>query len=386
MVSTMKSQAVHIAQAVFNSLYKLFCLAGRRDEVLLVSRKSHEPSYDYLECGKAFSARGYKPVYLSQHLKKSSVAAYAGLVLRELYHLARCRVCIIDRYDPVISLLNFRCEPTSLRAAQHLEFPAQPVVIQLWHAFGAFKKFGYQTLDVAEGHSSAEAALFKIHRNNSWVICSGEGARKAFAEAFACPVERVLPVGRPEYRKLCDIRQSRPDSHLAAQGAAKKMTVLFALTIRKYDKTADPFANLQASRALQAGRYNVIWSVHPLAVGNDAGGDVPASVVDADIVITDYSSIVYEAYLLGKMVGFYIPDIEYYRESPGLNADPALLCPGLAASNPDALAKMLDRWASDCSLYPQSELQRFVGDAFTGCSANPAEDIAAFAIECARGN
>lgn len=111
------------------------------------------------------------------------------------------RFGVIDRYDPVISLLDFACEPTALRGAQHLEFPAVPVVIQLWHAFGAFKKFGYQAIDVAEGHTAEEAAAFKIHRNNSWVICSGEGARTAFAEAFACPVERVLPIGRPEYRQ-----------------------------------------------------------------------------------------------------------------------------------------------------------------------------------------
>ena len=121
--SALKTAAVSTARVAFNGLYRLFGLFGRRDEVLFVSRKSGEPSYDYVECGKAFSAQGYKPVYLAQHFKKSSVLAYAGLVLRELYHLARCRVCVIDRYDPVISLLDFKCESSELRDALHLEFP-----------------------------------------------------------------------------------------------------------------------------------------------------------------------------------------------------------------------------------------------------------------------
>ena len=86
----LKTAAVSMTRVSFNALYRLFGLLGRRDEVLFVSRKSGEPSYDYVECGKAFSAQGYEPVYLSQHFKKSSVLAYAGLVLRELYHLARC--------------------------------------------------------------------------------------------------------------------------------------------------------------------------------------------------------------------------------------------------------------------------------------------------------
>lgn len=381
--SALKTAAVSTARVAFNGLYRLFGLLGRRDEVLFVSRKSGEPSYDYVECGKAFSAQGYEPVYLSQHFKKSSVLAYAGLVLRELYHLARCRACVIDRYDPVISLLDFTCEPTELRDALHLEFPSEPIVIQLWHAFGAFKKFGYQALDIAEGHPSDEAALFRIHRNNSWVICSGEGARKAFAEAFACPIERVLPLGRPEYRKLSDMRGATRSAKVGKSGVAgAKCTVLFAPTIRKYDKAADPFADLRdrADQVFQSSKYEVVWSAHPLTAGKDAGGDVPTGLIDADIVITDYSSIVYEAYLLGKVVGFYTPDITHYRASPGLNADPALLCPGITASSPGELADLLEQWSTDYETYPHDELERFVGDSFAGCSSNPAEDIASFAI------
>lgn len=379
----LKTAAVSAARVGFNSLYRLLGLLGRRDEVLFVSRKSGEPSYDYVECGKAFSAQGYEPVYLSQHFKKSSVLAYAGLVLRELYHLARCRACVIDRYDPVISLLDFKCEPTELRDALHLEFPSEPIVIQLWHAFGAFKKFGYQALDIAEGHPSDEAALFRIHRNNSWVICSGEGARKAFAEAFACPIERVLSLGRPEYRKLSDMRGATRSAKVGkSSGTGAKCTVLFAPTIRKYDKAVDPFADLRdgAEQVFQSSRYEVAWSAHPLTAGKDAGGDVPTSLIDADIVITDYSSIVYEAYLLGKMVGFYTPDIAHYRSSPGLNADPTLLCPGITASSPGELADLLEQWSTDYETYPHDELERFVGDSFVGCSSNPAEDIASFAI------
>ena len=381
--SALKTAAVSAARVAFNGLYRLFELLGRRDEVLFVSRKSGEPSYDYVECGKAFSAQGYKPVYLSQHFKKSSVLAYAGLVLRELYHLARCRVCVIDRYDPVISLLDFTCEPTELRDALHLEFPSEPIVVQLWHAFGAFKKFGYQALDIAEGHSSDEAALFRIHRNNSWVICSGEGARKAFAEAFACPIERVLPLGRPEYRKLRDLCGATRSAKVGkSSGAGAKRAVLFAPTIRKYDKAVDPFVELcdTADQVFQSSKYEVVWSAHPLTAGKDAGGDVPTGLIDADIVITDYSSIVYEAYLLGKMVGFYTPDIAHYRSSPGLSADPALLCPGLTASSPGELADLLERWSTDHETYPFDELKQFIGDSFAGCSSNPAEDIASFAI------
>ncbi|MBP3866403.1 MAG: hypothetical protein J6D25_01150, partial [Eggerthellaceae bacterium] len=46
--------------------------------------------------------------------------------------------------------------------------------------------------------------------NYSWVVCSGEQCRPAFAEAFSCPVERVVALDRPEYDELTSMVQQRP--------------------------------------------------------------------------------------------------------------------------------------------------------------------------------
>lgn len=383
-VSKAKGMAAGMARLVFNGLYRLFCLSGRKNEVLFVSRKADEPSYDYLECGAAFEQRGLKPVYLSQHFKGSSTVAYSRLVLKELYHLARCKVCVIDRYDPVVSLLNFKCESVAGSSAGHNELPVEPAVIQLWHAFGAFKKFGCQSLDVAEGHSSEEARQFSIHRNNSWVVCSGEGARAAFAEAFDCPIERVVPLSRPEYRKLLELRKQQTGSE--AKGAGRPVA-LFAPTIRKYDKALNPFVDLEACGfdRLDSHSYDVLWSDHPLAAGSDAKGDVPAGLLSAQMVVTDYSSIVYETYLLGKMVLFYVPDIEHYRVSPGLNVDPEEMCPSLVARTEDELGSKLSAWLACPEEYPWDEMERFVGSAFEGSGCNPAEEIATFIYQAYPG-
>lgn len=382
-VSGAKGMAAGVARLVFNGLYRLFCLSGRKNEVLFVSRKADEPSYDYLECGAAFEQRGLKPVYLSQHFKGSSTVAYSRLVLKELYHLARCKVCVIDRYDPVVSLLNFKSESVAGSSAGHNELPVEPVVIQLWHAFGAFKKFGCQSLDVAEGHSSEEARQFSIHRNNSWVVCSGEGARAAFAEAFDCPIERVVPLSRPEYRKLLELK--RQACSAAEEGT--KPVALFAPTIRKYDKAANPFDALKISGFDRSAvlSYDISWSDHPLTSGGDAKGDVPTGLLSCQMVVTDYSSIVYEAYLLGKMVLFYVPDIEHYRVSPGLNVDPEEMCPSLVARTEDELSSKLSAWLACPEGYPWDEMERFVGSAFEGSGCNPAEEIATFIYQAYPG-
>lgn len=411
-MGALRTVAVHAAAGVFNGLYRLFCLGKRRDEVLFVSRKADAPSYDYLECGAAFKQRGLVPVYLTQRLGAKTVFPYAWLVLREIYHLARCRVCVIDRYDPVVCLINFTCEaPTEAEAlALHHDFPRKPVVVQLWHAFGAFKKFGYQALDIAEGHSTKEAMLFKIHRNYSWVVCSGEGARAGFAEAFACPKERVVPLSRPTQRRMRELAQQaaaagesmrqtadgqarweageQSQQAAAAQASAsrkpasRKPVVLFAPTIRKYDKAAHPVQDLmeRAGELSAQTPYETRWALHPLESGKEAAGGVPAHVLEADFVVTDYSSIVYEAYLLGKRVVFFVPDIEHYRLSPGLNIDPTNVCPKLCASTQDELLAMLEAWAQHPEAYPREQLERFVDGAFEGSGEDPAADIADFVL------
>ena len=421
--SSKKGMFAKAAGTAFNGMYRVFSLGKRRNEVLFVSRKSDTPSYDYLECGKAFERNGLKPVYLSAHFKDSSKAGYFRLVMQELYHLARCKVCVIDRYDPVVSMINLKSESEPRSNAAHNELPVEPVVVQLWHAFGAFKKFGLQSLDVAEGHSSEEAEQFQIHRNNSWVVCSGEGARAAFAEAFGCPIERVVPLSRPEYRKILDLRsqiaagevvgsaatagqagnaeqgagrvdlrganglptgraaadvQATPTDHRA--GGRVKPIVMFAPTIRKYDRAMNPFDDLKRNgfEDYYAQAYQVQWSDHPLVAGGDARGDVPDGLLHSQVVVTDYSSIVYEAYLLHKMVAFYVPDIAHYRTSPGLNIDPEELCPSLVAKNEMELNELLYGWLRNPATYPWEELEAFVGDAFTGCGYDPAMELVGF--------
>ena len=50
----------------------------------------------------------------------------------------------------------------------------------------------------------------------------------------------------------------------------------------------------------------------------------------ADYVVTDYSAVAFEALLASKKTYFYVPDIEEYRISPGLNVDPLTDAPTIS--------------------------------------------------------
>lgn len=359
-----------------NAIYRLACIRSREDVVLFVSRQSNEPTKDFLLVGKEFERRGYEVVYLTRKLSKKTMVSYLVHIAKELRQLARCRVCFLDRYDPVVSLLDFDCEPIvspADDATLHFEFPCKPIVVQLWHAFGAFKRFGYQSVDTPEGHSSNTAQRFGIHRNYTWVVCTGEGCRIPYAEAFGYPVERVVALGRPEYETLGKLAAS-PESSSGCMPV-----VLFAPTLRKNDESPHPFRALYEGGAWKRleEHAEVIWSFHPLEETGIAPGDVNELLLDADYVVTDYSSIAYEAYLLSKGVLFYEPDIEEYRLSPGLNTDPTKTSPEITFIKQDQLINYIGDLVVGRTCYPKKSLDCFVGDVFS-TSDSPVSDIADF--------
>ena len=378
MKDALESFAVAVSRFVLNVLYAVCCLLPRKDEAMFVSRQANEPSYDFLAIGGAFEDRGYSAIFLTLKLRKRNFIKYAFHAMREIYHLARCRICFVDRYDPVISLLDFKYERfSSSRSStdgEYHEFPIEPVVVQLWHAFGAFKRFGFQSHDTVEGHTLKAMDRYRIHRNNSWVLCSGQDCRQAFSQAFNCPVERVVTLLRPVYDEL---RRLRIDLEENFEASSHIPSILFAPTLRKNSDSRHPFRDLD--REGEWGRLasvaRVEWAFHPLEEKGVAAGMASDALLGASIVVTDYSSIVYEAYLLGKPTVFYVPDIAEYRISPGLNIDPVVASPQIAFVEKEDLLKFLTVCVKGIEPYPWDALEAFVGSSIDECKGCALDEL-----------
>ena len=362
---------IGISKTAMNSLYKLFCAQyKRKNMVLFLSRQSEIPSFDFQVLAAQVENRGWQAVthLIRVNSEENSGSTKAGVgmvpyafhVLKQLRLLAQCRMVVLDRYDPVIGLL---------------EFDEEPVIVQLWHAFGAFKKFGHQSVGTPEGHARATMDNFNIHGNYNWVAVSGEGARTAYAEAFNCPPERVVVFNRPELFELLEFR--RVLGSVSAEQQDKR--VLFAPTLRKDSTSPHPFKQLYThSQRLEAGlQARPVWSFHPLEEGMPAPGNVNDLLLEANVVVTDYSSIVYEAYLLGKPVVFYTPDIESYAVSPGLNANPLKLCPSLCARTEAELTGLIN-WALENPGAALQAFEPFARPAFEGARTAPSDVLATF--------
>ncbi len=205
-------------------------------------------------------------------------------------------------------------------------------VVQVWHAAGALKRFGVDTV-----HPPAEPERTFLHRYYDWVVTSGEAGRDAWAAALRTPVDRVLPLGTPRTDLFHDpvalgaARERVLDAHPELRG---RTVVVYAPTFRGRGRARRFDAGLDALalRAALPPDHAIVLKSHPnvdASTMSDAGFDVvlePASEMNeilaaADILITDYSSSIFEWALLRRPLVLLVGDLTSYEADPGMYLD-----------------------------------------------------------------
>jgi CDP-ribitol ribitolphosphotransferase len=331
------------AQAIYAVLKVLF---PARRKVVFLSRQSNTPSRDFTLLAEELRSRDpdLEIVMRCRMVGRSASERLASIppMLGQMYHLATSRVCVVDGYVIPVSLLTHR--PGLL-------------VIQLWHALGAIKRFGYQTLDRPEGHSSALAAAMRMHRNYDIVVCSGPGTVPVFAEAFGVDagVVRVLGMPRMDYLRAHagDARATPTPPVVAALrrrfpilADPSRTVVLYAPTLRR--GCADRYQDV--AERFSGPRYTLVVKPHPLETAQVEGPEVVhAGEIDildllplCDVVITDYSAVAFEASVLDLPVFFWVYDVDEYGAAHGLNIDPLVEMPQASSRDLEELADRID--------------------------------------------
>lgn len=236
---------------------------------------------------------------------------YCFYIIKCMYHISTSKICIIDGYNISISALKHK---------KNLE------IIQIWHAAGAIKKFGYQVLDKKEGRSSTVAKIMRMHANYTCVTCTSEETRKIYSEAFNTDIEKVKVLGMPRIDYILGknnkINKNIEEIYKEYPKLKEKKTILYVPTFRK-DKEIDINRIINA---VNAKKYNLIIRLHPLdktKIEEEYIVDKKYSTSDliklADYVITDYSAIAFETATLNKPLFFYVYDIKKYADNRGLN-------------------------------------------------------------------
>ncbi|MDR2648029.1 MAG: CDP-glycerol glycerophosphotransferase family protein [Oscillospiraceae bacterium] len=202
-------------------------------------------------------------------------------------------------------------------------------IVQVWHACGAFKKWGRSTADLAWGSSQKKLKYLPIHNTYTHCLVSSPACIPHYAEAFGCDPAIVHPWGVPRTdiffaSDFCETARAQILTMFPSIGSRR--IVLYAPTFRgnnnkkvRHDAAVD-FAALRD--ALQEDCV-LLYKPHPRvkkSIADDGAflydaKNIPIATLlgAADLVISDYSSLIFEYALFGRPMLFYAYDLENYE-------------------------------------------------------------------------
>ncbi len=314
-----------VARISLNLAYAPLKLLPTQRKVVMICREHSDVPEDFAALQSAIARQdpSIRVVMLIRMVPPGYLAklGYALHMLSQLYHVATARVLVVDTYAIVASVLKHKRALT---------------VVQIWHALGAFKKFGLSILGQAEGRDVRLARAMRMHEGYDVVLASAEDARAPFREALGTPLERVRDAPLPRVDRLRDPDEGARvrDRVLAAHPHLRgRRIAVFAPTFRLDGGVTVDAAALSA--ALAEIDVHVVVKLHPLMSGHfgetvdTAPGFSTQDLLHvADLFITDYSSALYEASVLGIPSYFIAPDLDEYLASRDFYLDYRTDLPG----------------------------------------------------------
>ena len=186
-------------------------------------------------------------------------------------------------------------------------------VIQLWHAGGALKKFGYDTADDIPAYYKGN-----VMANCNLVTVSAKRCIEPFSSAMRLPCQRVKATGISRTDLYFDEnfnRECREHFFEEYPEAKGKKIVLWAPTFRGNAGVAGVKGLKEIQRMswkkLKATHYFII-KLHPHTQVHLAGSDCEILTEEllpaADVLITDYSSILFDAMIYKLPIVLFVPD------------------------------------------------------------------------------
>ena len=330
----MKAIIIGILRVFLEIVYAPLKLQKTKNRIVYLSRQSNDKSLDMrlLEEALKKECPDTQQIFRLRMLGSgiSGKIKYAFGVIGDMFYLASSKLAIVDTYSLTVSCLHHK---KSLK------------VIQLWHALGATKKFGWQAVGTKEGRNESLSKALCMHKNYDFVLAPSKETAKFYMEGFNVGADKIKICPLPRVDYVTDGKSKTGEFFYNNPGMSDKKLVLYVPTFREREGAAAE----QLKAAFEGcGGYQLIISPHPLSAVKKDEKYVPKgnfSSVDlmklADIIITDYSACAYEAALLMKPLYFFVPDYNEYMQDRGINVNIFEELPGAVFEDADKLGEAI---------------------------------------------
>ncbi|MBH0350678.1 teichoic acid biosynthesis protein B [Bacillus thuringiensis] len=256
--------------------------------------------------------------------------------IKAIYHLATSRYVIIDNYFGSLSTIRFK---------KRVE------CIQIWHAAGAFKKFGLLAPAFKKRNKYAQNRFLRVYKNFHKIVVGSDALAEIYMQAFDMTEKNILRTGIPRTDLFFNEEKKQnliPSFWHRNPDLKEKKVLLYAPTFR--DKELNDFElhlDVDALYEVLKDEYILIIKLHPAIRNNlqykesykgflydySSYPNINDLFLVTDILITDYSSVPFEFCLLNKPMIFFAYDLKRYGKKRGIIGDYISDIPGPIAYN-----------------------------------------------------
>lgn len=272
-----------------------------------------------------------------------------GFLTGPLKEIMAAKLLICDNYYAFLGGCNFNHHKTR--------------VVQIWHANGAIKAFGWEDPRTKERSFFDKRRFQKVYNQFDDYIVGSEKMGRVFVDSYHVPETRMKVIGYPRTDRLFSSKwqaDSRKEIYAAYPELKDKEVLLYAPTYREDEDGNVIFdlpADFDAWAASLPSNIQLVIKLHPhLArqkkqlqkrLGDKVlwldQFDTDQVMLVADRLITDYSSVIFDYSLLenAQQMIFYLFDEKQYASRIGLQKDFSAWRPGPVAHNASELDEIL---------------------------------------------
>ncbi|PTE83581.1 teichoic acid ribitol-phosphate polymerase TarL [Staphylococcus equorum] len=332
-------------KSIFN-ITKFFHLR-KGNTVLFTSDSREDMSGNFEYVYKEMLRQNLDEKYKIHALFKSNISTRRNFIdkFKFPFLLGKADYIFVDDFHPLLYTVKFR---------------KSQEIIQVWHAVGAFKTVGYSR----SGKKGGPFFNSLNHRNYTKAFVSSETDIPFYGEAFGIKEQNIIPTGVPRTDIFFDETYEKEIVTKMEEELPiikDKAVILFAPTFRGsgHHTAHYPFFKIDFARFARYCRENnavVLFKMHPFVknrlnipreyeeyfVDVSDFREVNDILFVTDILISDYSSLVYEFAVFKRPMLFYAFDLEDYITSRDFYEPYESFVPGKIVESFDDLILALD--------------------------------------------
>ncbi|AFS69719.1 CDP-glycerol:glycerophosphate glycerophosphotransferase [Exiguobacterium antarcticum B7] len=316
----MRESIVQIYLLLFRIFYRIFCLLPVKPVTLfwVTYGDNVKPINDALLTAfpkeKRYLVYDRKFVKCAERWATEDRLPYRRLrFIRLAYLLATSKHIFIDNYIGEFSVAPIR------KGTQR---------VQLWHAAGTLKQFGLSSSRSLLVSKRTRKRFKHVYQRYGDFIVPGEPCATQFLDRNDLPKTVFKPFGVPRTDYWFDEQHQEIKEQLknAYQQVGRRI-ILYAPTYREHDGMEGQTVH-QLERLTDQG-WTILVKLHPTVrsafmhqmehihfVTDEYS--INDYLLITDVLVTDYSSIPFESCLLEIPTILYTPDINTYRQLPGI--------------------------------------------------------------------